>query len=109
MRKLALSLTGLALLAAPATAGTPVVKVDDNFFKPGKVTVKKGGKVVWKWVGSNPHNVELRKPNGKRAKSSPIKTSGKFRHRFRKVGKWRAICVVHPTTMRMKVVVKKRN
>lgn len=109
MRKLALALTALAFLAAPASAGSPpVVKVADDFFKPGKLTVKKGTKVVFKWVGSNVHNVELRRPNGSRAKSSPFKTSGKFRYRFRKTGKWRAICVVHPSTMTMRIVVRKR-
>lgn len=106
MRKLALA-TGVALsLAVPATAATPTVAVKDNFFKPKKVTIKKGGKVTWKWKGSNPHNVAIKKPgSSKVAKRSTTKTSGSYTSRFRSTGTWRVLCEVHPTEMRMRVVV----
>lgn len=108
MRKLALSTAVAAvLLAVPATAATPVVKVKDNFFKPKKVTIKKGGKVTWRWKGSNPHNVALKKPgSSKVSKRSAIKSSGHFTYKFRRAGTWKVLCEVHPTQMRMKVVVK---
>ena len=103
--------TALALLALPAAAGTtPAVKIGDNFFKPGKVTIQKGQKVVWRWKGSNPHNVALKKPgSGNVSKRSAVKASGKFRYRFRKTGKWKVLCEIHPSSMRMKVVVKPRS
>lgn len=107
MRKLALA-SALALsLAVPATAATPTVAVKDNFFKPGKVTIKKGGKVTWVWKGSNPHNVAIKKPgSSKVVKRSTTKTSGKYTSAFRSTGTWRVVCEVHPTTMRMRVVVR---
>ena len=113
MRKLALSITAAALIAAavPATAASPETatqKVRDNFFKPKEVTIKKGGKVTYRWKGSNPHNVALKKP-GKSAvfKRSTIKTEGKYSSRFKVVGKWKIVCEVHPIKMRGRVIVKK--
>ena len=95
MRKLALSLTaGVVLaLAVPATAATPVVLVKDDFFKPERVVIKKGGAVTWRWKGSNPHNVAIKKPgSNKVVKRSTVKTSGKYTTRFRSTGKWRVLC-----------------
>lgn len=109
MRRLALSLTTLAVLAVPASAGAPsVVNVDDDFFKPTKVTIVKGDSVVWKWKGSDQHNVALMKPGSDRVKRrSSVKRKGRFQHEFGVVGRWRALCEIHPETMLMKVVVKR--
>jgi plastocyanin len=109
MRKVALSLVAAVALFVPLAQAAPVeVLVKDNFFKPERVKVRKGGKVVWRWKGSNPHNVALKKPGSRRvARRSALKVDGKFTHRFRRVGKWRAICEVHPRSMRMRVVVKR--
>ena len=111
MRKLALSLTAAALLAAtvPAVASplSAEVLVKDDFFKPKLVTIKKGGTVVWRWKGSNPHNVAIKKPgSSKVVKRSSVKTSGKYDYKFRSTGTWRIVCEIHPVNMRMKVVVK---
>jgi plastocyanin len=111
MRKLALSLTGAALLAAsvPAVASPLSAEslVKDNFFKPKLVTIKKGGTVLWRWKGSNPHNVAIKKPgSSKVVKRSSVKTSGKYDYKFRSTGTWRVLCEIHPVNMRMKVVVK---
>jgi hypothetical protein len=37
------------------------VKLKDSFYSPSKLSVKKDGKIVWKWVSSNTqtHNVTL--------------------------------------------------
>lgn len=109
MRKLALSLTAaLALaLAVPATAATPVVLVKDNFFKPERVVIKKGGKVTWRWRGGNPHNVAIKKPGTNRVvKRSTVKTEGSYTTRFRRTGRWRVLCEIHPVNMTMRVIVR---
>ena len=109
MAKLALVLIAVIAVAVPLAHAAPKqVTVGDNFFKPEKVRVKKGGKVTWRWNGSNPHNVALKKPGRRKvAKRSAVKTSGKFTFKFRRVGKWRAVCELHPTTMRMRIVVRR--
>src|SRR4051812_1457835 len=61
-RLLALALVVVAAVAAiavSALAATKTVTVGDNFFKPTRVTVSAGTKVVWKWTGHNPHNVTV--------------------------------------------------
>lgn len=109
LRLLTLSLIASLALALPASADPTVVKAGDDFFKPKKVTVKKGSRVVWKFVGDNAHNVALWEPGRSLSKEptkrSEVKTSGRFRYTFRKVGTWRAICEIHPSTMRGRVVV----
>jgi plastocyanin len=107
MRKLTLSISIVLALAVPAAAATPVVLVKDNFFKPKSVTIKKGGSVTWRWKGSNPHNVAIKKPGSSQVfKRSTIKTSGKYTRKFGLRGTWRVLCEVHPLDMKMKVVVK---
>ena len=114
MRKLALSITAVAVIGAsvPAVAQSPdsaTVKVRDDFFKPKKVTIKKGGKVTWKWRGSsNPHNVAIKKPGAdKVSKRSAVKTGkGKYSYTFKRTGTWRVLCEIHPRNMKMRVVVK---
>ncbi len=109
MRKLALSVFAAAALAlaVAATAATPVVLVKDDFFKPTRVVIKKGGQVTWRWRGSNPHNVALKPPGSRRvSKRSAIKDHGRYTTRLRKVGKWHVLCEVHPDTMRMRVIVR---
>ncbi|GIK76352.1 MAG: hypothetical protein BroJett022_00420 [Actinomycetes bacterium] len=115
---------GLALTpAAGVAAKTKTVQVADDYFAPTKVTVKKDAKVKFKWdpVNGNPHNVTMKKgPKG--VKKSKACTSGKitkcnksgtgaigikFTPKFNKKGKYSFVCTVHPTTMKMKVEVKK--
>ncbi|HYI99014.1 MAG TPA: plastocyanin/azurin family copper-binding protein [Thermoleophilaceae bacterium] len=107
MRKLALSFTLLALLAPLAYAAKHEVRVDDNFFKPEKLTIIKGDKVTWKWKGSDIHTVSMKKPGEKEiSKASPLKTEGTYSYKFRRLGKWRILCETHPKKMRMRVIVK---
>ncbi len=109
MRKLALAIAAgvLVSVSVPAVGAPPVVLVKDNFFKPKRVTIGKGARVVWRWRGENPHNVALKKPGSSRVfKRSVIKTSGTYRPRFRAVGTWRVLCEVHPRDMRMRVIVR---
>lgn len=109
MPKLALSITLAAAVAAavPAIAATPVVLVKDDFFKPERVVIKKGGKVTWRWKGSNPHNVAIKPPgSNKVVKRSTVKTKGTYTTGFKRTGKWRVLCEIHPQNMTMRVIVK---
>jgi plastocyanin len=108
MRKLTLPLLAVAAIVPVAHAATTDVKVKDDFFKPKRVEIAKGDKVTWRWKDSNVHNVALKKPNKNAiAVRSNFKTTGKFTHKFGRVGTWRVLCETHPEDMRMKVVVSR--
>jgi plastocyanin len=107
-KKLALSITALALFVPLAHAATTEVKLKDNFFKPDRIEIAKGDKVVFRWKGSDLHNVAGKKPGSRQiAFASDFMTEGKYTHRFRKVGTWKLLCENHPRKMRMKVVVSR--
>jgi plastocyanin len=107
--KVFLTLLAVSALAVPLAYGArKEVKVKDDFFKPDRVAIKKGDRVLWRWRGDNPHNVAIKKPNRRRvAVRSATKTDGKFAYKFRRVGKWRILCEIHPDDMRMKVIVRR--
>jgi plastocyanin len=106
-----------AIVALPAAAGagtltkTKKVGVGDDFYAPTKVQVAKGGTVKWTWASANrhPHSVTLTKgPKGTKIKKfrSQVRVSGySFQRQFKVPGTYSFHCVVHPTSMRMKVVV----
>jgi plastocyanin len=107
MRKLlvilaVVSMTITGILAAQAFGATKKISVKDNFFSTSKVTVRKGDKVTWRWSGtSNPHNI-----TSKGHFHSSTKTSGSYSKTFKTKGTFSVICTIHPSQMRMKVVVK---
>ena len=118
------ALLALALPASGVAAKTKRVKVGDDYFAPTKVTVKKNAKVKFKWLDDNinPHNVTLKKgPKGVKKKKKACthgkitkcnrSASGaigiKFTPKFNKRGKYNFLCTIHPTTMKMKVIVKR--
>ena len=70
------------------------VTIGDNFFRPPKLTVKRGAVVTWQWTGMNPHNVTF----GSLHKHSKTQTSGVFRLRFSKKGTYRYLCTIHRFT-----------
>jgi len=84
------------------------VKLGDNFFKPSVKSVKRGTKVRFKWVGNRPHNVTKRSGPGGSFSSRTTSARGvNFAKRFAKKGTYRLICTIHPTTMRMKLTVRR--
>ena len=109
MRRLSLTAVAITAILVPlAHAATTEVKLKDNFFKPDRVEITKGDKVLWRWKGSNLHNVTGMKPGSDDiAFTSDFMTHGKYSHRFRKVGTWKILCENHPRKMRMKVVVSR--
>ena len=110
MRKL-IAIAAVALLLALAGAGsagsaTKGVLVDDNaFMRSGKalgtLTIRRNDIVKWTWVGENPHNVYI----NSRTRSA-TQTTGTYRKRFRRAGRYTVLCTLHPNTMRMRVRVR---
>lgn len=76
---------------ASAADGTTVV-LKDIAFKPGKVSVKAGDTVTWKFEdGGIAHNVVSDDDSFK----SDLKDSGTFRYTFDKPGTFNYVCTVH--------------
>jgi plastocyanin len=92
----------IAFGGAPASAGggKAVVTADNYDFKPKRVHIPVGGKVVWKQVQGN-HNV-----TAKRGNFSENFSGGKIKRTFKKPGTWKYICTFHVAErMKGKVVV----
>src|SRR5690242_10427795 len=124
-RFVALTLSiGLAVVAplgtTTASAGAPKkppvkVTVNDFYFAPTAVTIKKGGSVKWVWSSINtyPHDVHLKKgpANLKKKGSYSTKTTAvtgaHFQKTFETPGTYKYICTIHPSEMRMTVTVKR--
>ncbi len=109
MRRLIAIGLGAALAAGalvmPSLAATHTVKIKDDFFSPGKLTVSKGTKVTWRWAGMNPHNVTVTSaPRGARKFHSTTQTSGTYSHVLSRAGTYRFVCTIHG--FRMKIVVR---
>ncbi|MEZ5076098.1 MAG: plastocyanin/azurin family copper-binding protein [Solirubrobacterales bacterium] len=121
---LLVAIAAVALLgpaAAPSGAQqkrhpkTKKVTVADFYFSPTKVTIRKGDKVKWVWspLNVNPHDVHLKKgpKKLKKKRSYSTKTTAvtgaRFVKAFPQPGTYKFICTIHPTEMRMTVVVKK--
>lgn len=110
----AVALLGAAAAAAKAPKPT-VVTVNDFYFGPSSVTIRKGGAVKWIWSSSNtyPHDVHLKKgPKGLKNKSSystrtTAVTEAEFKRTFTTPGTYKFICTIHPTKMHLTVTVKK--
>src|SRR3954467_8538481 len=87
-------------------ATKPPVKVthlSDDFFNKGKITIKKGTVVNWKWSTNHRHTVT--EYNGRWGSNGETRT-GNFKHRFKTKGSWTLYCLVHPVTRRLNIVVR---
>ncbi len=86
-----------------ASSKTRTVRATDSVYTPKKLTVKSGTKVVWRFDGNLPHNVEV--DRGPELFSSSITRKGTFTHRMKARGTYKIVCTLH-TNMTMKVIVK---
>ena len=90
-----------------------VLDTNDGGFVPTDVRIRKRGKVRWEWGADfDNHNVTLTSaPRGVRKSRFRSQTTSNpdyhFTKRFRKPGKYHFICTIHPTQMKMKVVVRR--
>lgn len=104
---------GLALTVAPAQAGTPkkTVGVEDYYFTPSKLTVKKGTIVVWRWspFGGDGHDVALSKgPRGVRRFQSEVFFADEvYRKKLTVPGRYSIICTLHPDQMKQTITVRR--
>lgn len=106
MRKRIAVMLVLGIATAPTVpalgAGTTKnVKVGDEFFKPTVLSIKKGTKVKWTWVGSSLHNVTV--TSGPTRFHSRDQARGTYSHTFTQKGTWHLICTLHGFTMTIKV------
>jgi plastocyanin len=99
---LAAFLVAVFAVSALASSGK-TVNVGDNYYGPKTLTVGKGTKVTWKWVGVLRHNVVVH--TGPAAFNSKTQVRGTYSHTFTKKGTYQLVCTIHPK-MKMSVVVK---
>jgi plastocyanin len=102
---LALAVGVAATSAAPDKRGSKTVKVDDDFFSPNSLSVSKGTKVKWNWVGNDKHNVVKTKGPGGDFSSPTTRAQGvNLQHKFSKAGNYKIVCTIHDDmTMTVKV------
>jgi len=112
----AVALSGVTASAAQAPKKPPVkVTVNDFYFAPTAVTIRKGRAVKWVWSSYNtyPHDVHLKQgPKALKNKSrfsttTTAVTDAHFQRTFEVPGTYKFICTVHPSEMKMTVTVKK--
>jgi plastocyanin len=106
---------GAALLGSgPADAAKKrkskvhTVQVSSNFYAPGKLTVKKGDRLRFKWDEFlfDVHDVNVKK--GPAKFHSPLQAGGTWStKKLTKAGKYTLFCSQHPEEMRMTLTVKK--
>ena len=110
MRILPLALIAAVLAAAPATAATRNVRVDDDYYvRPGApptVTVTRGTTVRWNWRGRRQHNVLVQ--SGPSRFQSALKRSGSYSRKMRRRGTYRIVCSIHQPDMAMTLRVRRR-
>lgn len=110
----ALALFGAEVAPAKAPPKPATVAVNDFYFAPSAVTIKRGGTVKWAWSSLNtyPHDVHLRSgPKRLKQKDSystktTAVTDAHFQKAFPTAGTYKFTCTIHPTLMKLTVIVK---
>jgi plastocyanin len=85
------------------------VGVRNYFFSKPNIVVKKGARLTWDINGNGPpqnelHNVTL--ASGPQGFGSPNHSTGKFTYKFKRRGKYRIFCALHPVAMTEVVTVR---
>jgi plastocyanin len=100
---IALTAVLVGVSAVSALASGKTVKVADNYYGPKTLTVGRGTKVTWNWVGVLKHNIVVRK--GPSSFDSKTQVRGSYSHTFTAKGTYNLVCTIHPS-MKMTVVVR---
>jgi plastocyanin len=112
----AVALLGVTAASAQAPQKPAVtVTVNDFYFAPTAVTIKKGRAVKWVWSSTNtyPHDVHLKKgpanlkQKGSYSTKTTAVTGAHFQKTFETPGTYKYICTIHPDEMRMTITVKR--
>ena len=82
----------ILLIPTMGMAATPTVKLAGQSFSPKTVSVKKGGKVTFKWR-SGTHDVRFSKSSG--VKNLGTRSSGSRSRTFKKKGSFKMVCTLH--------------
>jgi plastocyanin len=106
---LALACAVVATLAASALAAGRSVRVGDNWFVQKRgvptVTVRRGDTVTWRFVGREPHNVQVER--GPERFTSPTRDRGSYSRRMGRRGTYTLVCSIHGARdQRMRLVVR---
>lgn len=104
--------TGRVARRVKAPPGAPVswpaggnVEVEDLFFDPPNIVVRRGAKVRWRFGGAVLHNVTV--AQGPRGFSSfDLDADRIYEQRLTRAGTYRLFCALHPTTMIQTVKVR---
>jgi len=108
-----LSAAATLAAAAPApvaeTAATKRVTINDNYYGPAKLKVRKGTTIAWVWpdIPVDVHDVKLKKgPKGvKRFWSDAASSSYTYKRKLKVPGTYSIICTLHEE-MAMTIRVK---
>lgn len=118
----ALAAAAVTVIALPVTGGastdakraTKTTSVEDDFFAPDELKVRKNDKVKWVWSdeNTNTHNVVLtgKHPKGVKAsayRSGSAVSSFAYKRKFKVPGTYGFVCTYHKTVMKQTVKVKK--
>lgn len=91
---LALALACVLLLSFAGTAqARQRVRATDNQFRPARVTVSLGERVIWRNTGNNPHTVTAYGRNWR--KDSLISPGERTSRTFNQAGRYRYLCTIH--------------
>ena len=89
------ALPGAPLVTFTTTAATTVVRVANNVFVGGIVTIQRGDSVAWQWQnGAAPHNITFAAAAGAPA-NEPDRTSGAVWRTFATAGTFNYQCTNH--------------
>jgi plastocyanin len=113
----------LVAVAAPVSGAFPashrpapkpkIVTVNDDYYAPADLKIKKGQSVSWKWsiYNGNTHNVVLsqapRAVKRGQFKSSSGRIGIRFVRKFTVPGSYKFVCTLHRAVMQMTLTVKK--
>jgi plastocyanin len=88
-----------------AASATSTVAVRNNRFSPGRLTIRRGSRVIWKWRdGGVRHNVTPAR--GGRGSGTSSRKGHRFSKSFTRRGTFKYVCTIHPAAMRLTVKVR---
>ncbi len=100
-------LTAAAALAlVPAQASSAVtIRVADDLFSPGSLTVSKGTALKFRWVGDSAHDVVATRGK-KKIWSIGLRSRGTVTRKFSSAGTYKLVCTVHAPDMTATIKVR---